>query len=105
LTRERSHGTIAACDPAARASEAADSYIVHANMVVEADGAAWHDNAIARTEDAERQALREAHGDIVLRVTWSQAVTKAGETMARIEAAGPSREAPHDRKQVSPRRP
>ena len=29
-------------------------------LVVEADGAAWHDNPLAREDDAERQALLEA---------------------------------------------
>src|SRR4051794_12324644 len=57
-------------------------------LVVEADGAAWHDNPVARAEDAERQALLEARGDRVLRVTWAQAVSRPGETLARIRAAG-----------------
>ena len=43
-------------------------------LVVEADGAAWHDHRIAREDDAERQALLEDHGERVLRVTWEQAV-------------------------------
>jgi Protein of unknown function (DUF559) len=41
-------------------------------LVVEADGAAWHDNEIARAEDAERQALLEAQGERVVRVTGSR---------------------------------
>ena len=41
-------------------------------LVVEADGAAWHDNQLAREDDAERQALLEAHGERVLRVTWDR---------------------------------
>jgi len=57
-------------------------------VVVEADGGAWHDNQIAREDDAERQALLEEHGERVLRVTWSQAITRSGETVARIRAAG-----------------
>jgi hypothetical protein len=40
------------------------------HVVVEADGGAWHDNAIARQDDAERQALLEAHGERVVRVSW-----------------------------------
>jgi len=59
-----------------------------AAVVVEADGGAWHDNQIAREDDAERQALLEEHGERVLRVTWSQAITRSGETVARIRAAG-----------------
>jgi len=57
-------------------------------LVIEADGAAWHDNPVAREDDAERQALLEAHGDRVLRVTWEQAVVRRAETLARIQAAG-----------------
>jgi hypothetical protein len=57
-------------------------------LVIEADGAAWHDNAMRREDDAERQALLEAHGERVLRVTWRQAVANPGETLARIRAAG-----------------
>jgi very-short-patch-repair endonuclease len=57
-------------------------------LVVEADGAKWHDNAIARQDDAERQALLEAHGERVLRVTWHQAISQPRETIARLEDAG-----------------
>ena len=57
-------------------------------LVIEADGAAWHDNQLAREDDAERQAILEAHGNRVLRVTWDQAVERPGQTLARIRAAG-----------------
>ncbi len=57
-------------------------------LVVEADGAAWHDNRIAREDDAERQARLEAHGERLVRVTWEQAVARPGQTLARIRAAG-----------------
>jgi len=57
-------------------------------LVVEADGAAWHDNRLAREDDAERQALLEAHGERVVRVTWHQAVARPGETLKRIGGAG-----------------
>ena len=57
-------------------------------LVVEADGAAWHDHKLAREDDVERQAALEAHGDRVLRVTWDQAVLRPAETIARIRAAG-----------------
>ena len=36
----------------------------------------WHDNQLAREDDAERQALLEAHGERVLRVTWAQAIAR-----------------------------
>jgi hypothetical protein len=57
-------------------------------LVVEADGAAWHDHKLAREDDAERQALLEAHGEQVLRVTWEQAIARASQTLARLRAAG-----------------
>jgi very-short-patch-repair endonuclease len=46
------------------------------------------DNRLAREDDAERQALLEAHGERVLRVTWSQAIAHRAETLERIRAAG-----------------
>jgi very-short-patch-repair endonuclease len=57
-------------------------------LVVEADGGAWHDHKLAREDDAERQALLEAHGERVVRVTWDQAVTRRAQTLARLVAAG-----------------
>jgi len=57
-------------------------------LVVEADGAAWHDDRLSREDDAERQAVLEAHGERILRVTWDQAVSKPRQTLARIRAAG-----------------
>jgi len=58
------------------------------HLVVEADGAAYHDNRLAREDDAERQALLEAHGERVVRVTWAQAIARRAETVERIRAAG-----------------
>ena len=57
------------------------------HLIVEADGATWHDNKLAREADAERQALLEAHGERVLRVTWSQAVGSPRRSMTRIQSA------------------
>ena len=42
----------------------------------------------ARAEDAERQALLEAHGERVIRVTWKQATEHPRQTIARLRAAG-----------------
>jgi hypothetical protein len=56
-------------------------------LVIEADGAQWHDNPQARMDDLERQALLEAVGERVLRVTWEQATVHTGQTLARIGAA------------------
>lgn len=57
-------------------------------VTVEADGAAWHDNPTARVDDADRQALLEASGERVLRITWDQAITKPSQTLERIRGAG-----------------
>lgn len=57
------------------------------HVVVELDGAAWHEHRLTREHDARKQALMEADGDRVLRVTWSQAVRSPQQTAARIRAA------------------
>lgn len=57
-------------------------------LVVEADSVAWHENPLAREDDAERQALLEAHGDRVERVTWEQVVARPRQTLARLTGAG-----------------
>ena len=56
-------------------------------LVIEADSRTWHDHRIAREDDAARQALLEAHGDRVLRVTWDQALRRRSESIARVRAA------------------
>jgi hypothetical protein len=58
------------------------------HLIVEADGAAYHDHPLARDDDADRQALLEAHGERVLRVTWEQAISRPAQTLARLRAAG-----------------
>ncbi|MEJ7876012.1 MAG: type IV toxin-antitoxin system AbiEi family antitoxin domain-containing protein [Solirubrobacterales bacterium] len=60
-------------------------------LVVEADGAKWHDNALARLDDAERQALLERHGDTVLRIRWDEAVARPAAAWKRLEAVGAPR--------------
>jgi predicted transcriptional regulator of viral defense system len=57
-------------------------------LILEADGAAWHDTETARAQDRERQAVLEALGERVIRVTWQQAVMRPDETLQRIRAAG-----------------
>jgi len=57
-------------------------------LVVEADGAIWHDSKLAREDDAERQALLELYGERVLRVTWEQAIRRPRETLSRMRVAG-----------------
>lgn len=60
-------------------------------LSVEADSRTWHAGELARADDAERQALMEAHGERVVRITWQEAVARPGQTVARLRAAG----APH----------
>jgi hypothetical protein len=60
-------------------------------LVVEADGHEWHGNPQARIDDAERQALLEAHGERVVRVDWKQATVHIAQTQARLIAAGTPR--------------
>jgi hypothetical protein len=57
-------------------------------LVIEADGARWHDDALTRADDAERQALLERHGDQVLRIRWDEAITRATSARQRFADAG-----------------
>lgn len=66
-------------------------------LVIEADGAAFHDDALARHDDAERQALLERHGDRVERVTWADAIQRTGATSERLCAAASGAAAPAPR--------
>jgi hypothetical protein len=58
------------------------------HLILEADGAEWHDDPLTRQDDAEKQAILEAHGERVIRVTWIQATTQRTQTIQRIHAAG-----------------
>lgn len=60
-------------------------------LVVEADGAAWHEAKLAREDDAERQAVLEAGGERVIRITWDQAVQRPNQSIARVWVAWPGR--------------
>jgi hypothetical protein len=55
-------------------------------LIVEADGAAYHDNT--KREDAQRQALLEASGERVIRVTYDQVVNQRAQTAERLKGAG-----------------
>jgi very-short-patch-repair endonuclease len=57
-------------------------------LVLEADGARWHGNALARADDRERQRVLESAGEQVLRTTWHQAVTEPGRLAHHVRAAG-----------------
>jgi len=56
-------------------------------VVIELDGAAWHDHKLTRENDADRQAILEAHGYRVTRITWRQLANNPLQTIARIRAA------------------
>jgi len=56
-------------------------------VVIEADGAAWHDNKLTRENDADKQAILEAYGYRVLRITYAQVVHHPRQTIARIRTA------------------
>jgi very-short-patch-repair endonuclease len=57
-------------------------------LIIEADGAEWHDDRLTREDDAEKQALLEAQGERVIRITWAQAIAHRSQSLERIRAAG-----------------
>jgi very-short-patch-repair endonuclease len=59
-------------------------------LVIEADGP-HHDDPLERAADRERQAILEAHGYRVVRVTWEQAIAHPAATLRRFTAAGAPR--------------
>lgn len=58
------------------------------SLCVEADGDQWHHHLLARQDDATKQARLEAHGERVVRVTWTQATREPQQTLKRLAAAG-----------------
>lgn len=56
-------------------------------VIVELDGAAWHEDPLTRADDADKQAILEAVGYRVLRVRWRQLVDHPQQTIARVERA------------------
>jgi len=57
-------------------------------LIVEADSRMWHDDPISRAADAERQAILEASGERLIRVTFEQATVGRAQTLERIVCAG-----------------
>ena len=53
-------------------------------VIVEADGARFHDTPTARAQDREKQAVLEAAGYRVIRVTWSDVVDHPSRTLRRL---------------------
>jgi len=59
-------------------------------LVIEADGP-HHDDPLERAADRERQAILEAAGYRVVRITWDQAIARPAATLRRIGEAGAPR--------------
>ena len=55
-------------------------------VILEADSRKYHDHLLARADDAARQAALEAQGEIVLRTTWREVVTRPAVLVARVRA-------------------
>ena len=64
-----------------------DLYWPHLRLAVEVDSLEWHDDPLARHDDAERQAELEAAGERVLRFT-SADLRNPRRIYARLTAAG-----------------
>jgi very-short-patch-repair endonuclease/predicted transcriptional regulator of viral defense system len=58
-----------------------------ARLIVEVDGARYHDTPFARRNDAYKQARLEAAGYRVIRLTWDQVTRRPAQTAARINRA------------------
>jgi len=64
-----------------------DFFFPEAHLIVEVDGARYHDTAFARRNDADNQARLEAAGFRVLRVTWGQIARRPTQTARRLRRA------------------
>ncbi len=56
-------------------------------LAIEADSVTWHDHKLTRENDARKQAILEADGWRVLRITHEQAKRHPRQTLARIRSA------------------
>lgn len=59
-------------------------------VIVEADGERYHATPLARRHDAARQAVLEAAGYRVLRLTWAQVTRDENQTAARLRRILPA---------------
>jgi hypothetical protein len=57
-------------------------------LVVECDSRRWHSDPLTLQDDADKQAILEAHGHRVLRITWRQAAGEPQQTLARLRLSG-----------------
>ena len=56
-------------------------------IAIEADSRRWHDDPLTRRNDADKQAILEAHDYRVLRITDHQITHDPRQTIARVRAA------------------
>ncbi len=56
-------------------------------LAIEADSVTWHEHSLVRENDADKQAILEADGYRVIRVTKAQAERRPKQTLERIRAA------------------
>ena len=56
-------------------------------LAIELDGRRWHHDPLTLQDDADKQAILEAHGHRVLRLSWGQIVHQPRRTIRRIAAA------------------
>ncbi len=56
-------------------------------IAIEADSRQWHEHSLTLDNDADKQAILEAHGWRVLRVSSRQVKHQPAQTLARIRAA------------------
>lgn len=56
-------------------------------LIVEADGARFHETFVSRQDDIHRQAILEAADYRVVRVTWNQVTRQTAQTVRRLRSA------------------
>ena len=56
-------------------------------VAIELDGRRWHHDPLTQRDDADKQAILEAHGHRVLRITWRQVVDDPTRPSAASAAA------------------
>ncbi len=64
-----------------------DFLFADVGLVVEADGARYHESRVARDADIARQAMLGAAGYRVMRVNWNQVTRQREETIRRLRQA------------------
>ncbi len=64
-----------------------DFLYADARLIIEADGARYHENRLAREADVTRQAMLEAAGYRVMRLNWAQVTQAPDQTASRLRRA------------------